>query len=111
MIDNPDKFRALIDDESLGWIADVPDNAHGYVQQLRMEALAFDNPIKQEIVDMIMRTSGTRSGRHADRLLEAVKDRPEKEVDQDAMFQLAADDVEPSVDGEESAEKGLALRD
>ena len=87
-MDIPDKHETLINDENLSWIADVPDSAHGHVQQLRMEAIAFDNPLKEELVDMIMRTSGTRSGRHSDRVLEAVKDQPEKEVDQDAMFQM-----------------------
>lgn len=83
-----DRHEALIDDEKVEWVPDVHPAVHKFVQQLLSEAKAFDNPIKAQLAEMYMRTGGTRDGRTADRVLEAVKQQPEQIVEQDKLIDM-----------------------
>lgn len=91
------KHEALIEDENIDWISDVDPIVHGFIQKLLIEGLVLGNEMKVEIAKKAMQTSGTRGGRHVDRVLEAVKDQPEQMVQQDKLIDmgLKSDDEEP----------------
>lgn len=83
-----DRHEALIDDEKVEWVPDVSPAVHSFIQRLLAEGKAFNNPIKVKLAEMYMRTGGTRDGRTANRILEAVKQQPEQIVEQDRLIDM-----------------------
>lgn len=105
-----DRHEALIDDEKVEWVPDVSPKVHGFVQKLKAEALAFNNPIKMDLVEMYMRTGGTRDGRTADRILEAIKQHRPEVPEEDKVIDMPTRSAENAEDRKEKREKSSTSR-
>lgn len=96
------KHKVLTDDDNVHWIADVPPHLHDLLQQLLAESHVTGNHLKKELAILFMQTSGTRQGRHADRILEAIRERPSDEVEEDALVDMPLVLQQPDPDGDEN---------